>query len=82
MIEVLQRETWHGEPNELGDLFRLTKARRHARATLYTHIFGWEAKLFVGASEEPVQTQVCRSQEEVLATGERWRAALEAKGWA
>jgi hypothetical protein len=28
-----------------------------------------------------VQTQVCRSQEDVLTTGEQWKAAMNEKGW-
>jgi hypothetical protein len=58
---------WH--PIELGDLFRLTKNRREARAALFTHQLGWEVRLLVGSQLEFVQTQVCRDQEEVLRTG-------------
>jgi hypothetical protein len=37
--------------------------------------------LFVGAQAEVVQTQVCRSQDGVLTTGEQWKAAMIEKGW-
>jgi hypothetical protein len=80
-MEVLQRLAWNGTPKELGDLFRLEKNRREARAVLYSHQFGWEVRLLVGHQTEPVQTQVCRSQEEVLTTGETWKAALLAEDW-
>ena len=65
-LEVLQRATWYGEPRELGDLFRLTKNRREARAMLMSHQFGWEVRLRVGRQAEDVRTQVCRTQDEVL----------------
>jgi hypothetical protein len=80
-MDVLQRLSWYGEPKELGDLFRLTKNRRQARAVLMTHQLGWEVRLLVGRQAETVRTQVCRSQEEVLSTGEKWRAAIIAEGW-
>jgi len=65
---------------EVGDLFRLRKNRREARAALFTHALGWEVRLLVGAQLEVVQTQVCRDQEEVLRTGEQWKPMIE-KGW-
>jgi hypothetical protein len=80
-LQVLQRPHWHGTPIELADVFRLHKNRREARAALFTHQLGWEVRLLVGSQLEIVQTQVCRDQQEVLATGERWKAALVEKGW-
>jgi hypothetical protein len=80
-LQVLQRPHWHGTPIELGDLFRLTKNRREARAVLFTHQLGWELRLLVGAQLEVVQTQVCRDQEEVLRTGEGWKKTVVEKGW-
>lgn len=35
----------------------------------------------IGRQLEVVQSQVCRTQDEVLATGETWKAALLEKGW-
>ena len=72
---------WHGTPLELGDLFRLTKNRREARAALFTHQLGWEVRLIIGSQSEVVLTQVCRGQEEALTTGEQWRAGEVEKGW-
>ena len=80
-LQVLQRPDWHGMPIELGDLFLLQKNRRAARAALFTHQLGLEVRLLVGSQLEIVQTQVCRDQQEVLATRERWKAALVEKGW-
>ena len=73
-LRVLQRPDWHGTPRELGELFILHKNRSEARAMLLTHQLGWEVRLLIGAQPEVVQTQVCRSQEEVLSTGEQWKA--------
>jgi hypothetical protein len=80
-LQVLQRPDWHGTPRELGDLFVLHKDRREARAQLLTHQLGWEVRLLIGAQVELVQSQVCRTQEEVLSTGEQWKAAMMEKAW-
>ena len=77
-LQVLQRLEWPSTPIGLGDLF-LHKNRREAPAALVTHQLGW-VRLLVGSQLEVVQTQVCRDQEEVLATGERWKAALVRRG--
>ena len=79
-LEVLQRFTWNGTPREIGDLFRLQKNRRDARAVIFSHQFGWEVRLLVGSQEELVSSQVCRTQEEVLNAGEQWKAAMIEKG--
>ena len=80
-LHVLQRPNWHGTPIALGDLFDLHKDRRKAKAMLFTHQLGWEVRLIIGAQTEIVQTQVCRTEEEVLSTGEQWKAAMVEKGW-
>jgi hypothetical protein len=80
-LHVLQRPHWHGTPVAMGELFILHKNRREAKAELFTHQLGWEVRLLIGAQSEVVQTQVCRSQEEVFATGEQRKAAMGEKGW-
>ena len=79
-LRVLQRPDWHGTPLELGDLFRLKKNRRETRAAIFTHQLGWELRLLVGAQLEVVQSQVCKDQEAVLSTGEKWKAAMVERG--
>lgn len=79
--DVLQWPDWYGEPKELGDLFRLTKNRPEARASVWTHQLGWEVRLLGGRQLEAVRSQVCRSQDEILATDEDWRASMTAQGW-
>jgi hypothetical protein len=80
-MQFLQRTNWHGSPVDLGEVFILKKNRRKMTCKLQTHQFGWELLLFIGAQTEVVQTHVCRSQDEVLTTGERWKAAMIEKGW-
>ena len=65
----------------MGDLFRLTKNPLEAGAALFSHQFGWEVRLLVGRQFEVVQSQVCRTQDEVLTTGEEWKAAMLEQGW-
>ena len=43
--------------------------------------FSSTPSLLIGGQLEVVQTQVCRDQEEVLTTGEQWKAALAEEGW-
>jgi hypothetical protein len=80
-LQVLQRPDWHGTPIEPGELFVLHKNRREAKAIIFTHQLGWEVRLLIGAQSEVVQSQACRSQEEVLDCGEQWKAAMREKGW-
>jgi hypothetical protein len=71
--EVVQRAVWNGQPVEQGNLFRLFKQRGERRldaiCRLMSHQFGWELVLDVNG--ELQRSQVCRSQDEVLTTGER-----------
>ena len=80
-LRILQRPHWHGTPIELGGC-SAQKNRREARAVLLTHQLGWEVHLLVGSQLEVVQTEVCGDQEEVLATGQRWKQGMIEKGWA
>src|SRR5687768_9507071 len=80
-LHVLQRPDWYGEPKELGDLIRVTKNRRTARAALFSHQLGWELRLLIGTQQETVQSHVCRTQDDVLTTSEQWKAEMLAKGW-
>jgi len=83
-IQVLQRESWHGEPKNLGDCFRLTKETHGRQMTsvcrLFTHQFGWE--LFLEVNGLLQQSAVCRTENDVFSTFEEWKAAMIEKGWA
>ena len=39
------------------------------------------SEMLVGSQLEVVRTQVCRTQDEVLTTGEQWKAKLLKEGW-
>ena len=78
-MDVLQRYAWTGEPLRLGPVWTLHKGRRSATCELWTHQLGWELRLASGASL--LQSQVCRTQDEVLSTHEAWKAAMQGKGW-
>ena len=45
----------------------------------WSHVLGVELRALVGA--ELVQSQVCRSQEDMIRVQDEWRAAFKAKGW-
>ena len=81
MNGFLQRVTWHGEPKSLGEVFTLTKSGRRAVCELWSHQFGWELRLYVGQQTEIVQSQVCRTEDDVFIVGEAWKAEMTAKGW-
>ena len=81
MLDVLQRHDWRGCPVHLGELFTLTKNKRKTRCVLQTHPLGWELRLFVNSQLDIVQSHVCRTQDEVLTTGEQWKTAMVEKGW-
>ena len=78
MSATLQRERWNGEPAYLGDLFRVTRMRGEkplaAVCKLWTHHLGWEVRLEINADLQ--RSEVFRAQDDVLAAGETWKAAL------
>ena len=78
-MNVLRRREWRGQAVELGDLFRLTKETREAACAVQTHPLGWEVRLIIG--RDLVSSRVCRTEDDVRSTGEKWKAAMAAKGW-
>jgi hypothetical protein len=81
MTEVLRRDDWDGRLRQLGDWFVLAKGKRRARCAIQTHPLGWELRLLVEPGDELLQSEVCRTQEKVFATGDAWKEALLSKGW-
>jgi hypothetical protein len=57
----------------------LGKGLQRAACQLWSHQFGWE--LWFTIDGELHRSRVCRSQEEVLDTIDRWKAGFVAKGW-
>lgn len=78
-MHFLNAPEWDGKPFAVGDLFVLTKGTCTARCALQTHPLGLELRLSAGS--ELLQSLVCGRQEDVLSTSERWRAAMQEKGW-
>ncbi len=74
-MQFLNRPDWSGTPFIVGGMFRLKKGNRTARCQLRTHPLEWELRLSVG--DELLQSQVCRTQDEVLDTTEKWKAATK-----
>lgn len=75
-----QRQFWNGEPEELRELFSLSKsAGTKARCALWSHQFGWELRLTV--NDSVIRTQVCRVFADILTASEEWQAAMRAQGW-
>jgi hypothetical protein len=72
------RNVWSGYPVALGITWTLKKRNHISQCVLFSHEFGWELRLHVGAL---FRTQVCRSTEEILKTQESWKAAMMEKGW-
>jgi len=78
-VEVLQRERWSGDPTPAGRQVPTTQDRKSAECQLWSHQLRWE--LWLIAAGEFLQSQVCRSQDEVFDTSDQWKAAMVAKGW-
>jgi hypothetical protein len=68
-------------PQQLSPAWTLAKGQRSAACTIWSHAFGFEVRLILSGDPLP-RTQVCRTQEDLSALQETWRAALEAKDWA
>src|SRR5262245_37675618 len=79
-IQVLLRDEWNGTPRHRADWFAFEKGGRVAVARMVTHPLGWELRLEVAGDDYP-RTQVCKTQEEVFETVDRWRTALVTAGW-
>ena len=76
---VLLRDVWNFQQERLSPMWTLTKGQKTAECVVWSHHFGWELRLSVGA--DLIQSQVVRSAEELVELQERWRAAMSEKGW-
>ena len=76
---VPQRHT-STAPERLSPAWRLHRGGRTATCNVWSHLFGFELRLTLPGDPLP-RTHVCKSQEELIATQDEWRAALEAHGW-
>ena len=78
-MAVSQRSDWYGEQQQLSPAWTLRKGSKAAKCAVWSHQFGWELRLIAGP--ELVQSQVCRSETELIETQEQWKAAMLEKGW-
>jgi hypothetical protein len=76
---LLPRREHFIQPERLSPAWTLTKGPKTAVCEVWSHVLRVELRALVGA--ELVQSQVCRSQEELTRVQDEWRAAFEAKGW-
>jgi hypothetical protein len=76
---VIPRREFFDHPERLSPAWALTKGAKTVVCQVWSHEFGVELRALVGA--ELVQSQVCRSQDEMIRVQGEWRAAFEAKGW-
>jgi hypothetical protein len=75
---ILRRE-FFTQPERLSPAWTLTKSNKTTTCEVWSHVLGFELRALVSA--ELVQSQVCKSQDEMIRVQEEWRAAFEAKGW-
>ena len=73
------RECWQGPPVRVSSGWKLTKDSHSAECELFAHQLGWELRLLI--DQDLRMSQVCRSQDDVLTTGEQWKVAMIEKGW-
>jgi signal peptidase I len=83
-VEVVQRSRWLGEPTVLSHLFpapqRPVRPTARGRLPCCHARVGWELRLEIAG---PLQeSQVCRTQDEVLDTSEQWKAAMSRRALA
>jgi hypothetical protein len=73
-----------GPPERFRDAFNLTKQKNGRTLTavceLWSHEFGWELRLMIDGHGLQMSS-VVRSDAEMVATVDQWRAAMLEKGW-
>lgn len=77
------RSDRHGETPDHVECFRVHRDRCGRQlegiCSFRAHHLGWELVLNVNGSLQ--RSEVCRSQDDLLDTCERWRAAMIEQGW-
>jgi hypothetical protein len=67
------------EPERLSPAWTLHKGRKKAECSVWSHVLGFELRLDAGG--HLLQTEVCRTQDDLIRVQEEWRVALVGKGW-
>jgi hypothetical protein len=77
---TIRGEFWNGQPEELRELFTLTKpSGTRARCTLWSRSLGYEIKLDV--NDGLVRSQVTRDPGEISTIADEWRTTMLHEGW-
>ncbi len=65
-------------PERLSPAWTLERDHETAECVVWSHQFGFELRL---TARGELRSQVCVTEQDLIAVQEEWRAALEAKGW-
>jgi hypothetical protein len=79
MKTLIQARSHFAGAERLSPAWTLTKGWKTAACVVWSHQFGFELRLTIG--EELRQSQVCRTQEDLINYQDTWRAGLKVKGW-
>jgi hypothetical protein len=77
-MPLVPRREDFGHPEHLSLAWSLMDSKT-AACEVWSHVLGFELRALV--SDELIQSQVCRSQDELVRVQEEWRTAFEASGW-
>lgn len=66
-------------PQEVSDMWTVTRDGLLLRCVLWSHSLGWE--LQVVSDDELVRSQLCQTEKEVFNTSQTWKARAVADGW-
>ena len=77
---IFTRRDWYGTAEPLGEIWRLEKNGRRARAAVVTNPLGVELRILV--ADDLCESLVGRYDDEpLMALADKWKAAMIAKGW-
>ena len=69
----------HRKVEILGEMWKATRKGHRLLVQLRTHPLGWELRAFVGL--EMHRSAVAKTEPDVFATSDAWKAEAEQKGW-
>ena len=78
-MNTLRKYDDHRKVEILDELWKATRKGHTLRVQLRTHPFGWELRAFVGL--EMHRSVVARTEAEVYAVSDQWKAEALEKGW-
>jgi hypothetical protein len=79
-VSVSQREHWNGRPEQIRELFTLTRVTGvRAVCSLWTHPLGWEIRVLV--NDTFIRSQVVLDPADLQRIANEWRDAMIREGW-